>query len=79
MPLYQGIAADKATTMGHIQRKHLKETLINVPDKLLFEKANKILNPIFEQIKTNRLQVETLTDLRDSLLPKLMSGKIELK
>ena len=76
---YQKIAAHKATTMGHIQRKHLTETMINVPSENVFAEANKILTLLVEKFIENAVQNMTLIQLRDNLLPKLMSGKIKVK
>ena len=76
LPIYQSIALDKATTMGHIQRKHLTESLINVPDFEVLTKGNDILGPIIEKIINNSVQIRTLTSLRDALLPKLMGGAV---
>lgn len=78
LPIFQATAADKATTMGHIQRRHLTESLINVPDKSLMKLANDILEPLLERIKSNAIQIQTLIQTRDNLLPRLMSGKIEV-
>ena len=79
LPIYQSIASDKATTMGHIQRKHLTESLINVPNSESLKKGNEILMPLIEKIINNSVQICTLTHLRDALLPKLMSGKIKIE
>ncbi len=79
LSFYQSIAEGKATTMGHIQRKHLTETIINVPDTLTLKDSNNIISPILDRIIENKVQIRTLTQLRDSLLPKLMTGKIEVK
>lgn len=78
LPKYQGIALDKATTMGHIQRRHLTESIINVPDSDLMKNTNSILEPLLEKLKTNSLQIQSLTQTRDTLLPKLMSGQLEV-
>ncbi len=78
LPLYKSIAEGKATTMGHIQRRHLTDTIINVPDKELMNLADSILSPILDKIQENKIQIQTLTATRDALLPKLMSGKISL-
>ncbi len=78
LPKYQGIASDKATTMGHIQRRHLTESIINVPDFDFMNNANDVLEPLLEKLKTNSLQIQSLTQTRDTLLPKLMSGKMRL-
>ena len=37
-----------------------------------------ICKPIFEKIITNKYENEQLTQLRDTLLPKLMSGEIDV-
>ena len=79
LPLYKSIAEGKATTMGHIQRRHLTDTIINVPNKELMILADSILSPILDKIQENKIQIQTLTQTRDTLLPKLMSGKIEIK
>jgi len=76
LPAYQSIASDKATTMGHIQRKHLAESIINIPDLETFKKANNLLEPIIEKIINNSTQIQSLTHLRDTLLPRLMSGAV---
>lgn len=78
LPIFQATAADKATTMGHIQRRHLTESLINVPDKYTLKLANEIIEPLLERIKSNAIQIQTLIQTRDSLLPRLMSGKIKI-
>jgi type I restriction enzyme S subunit len=47
-------------------------------DKMLIQKYHLEVNAIFEKIKSNIIQIRTLTQLRDTLLPKLMSGEIRL-
>jgi type I restriction enzyme S subunit len=79
LPLYKSIAEGKATTMGHIQRRHLTDTIINVPNKELMNLADSILSPILEKIQENKIQIQSLTKTRDTLLPKLMSGALEVK
>ena len=37
-----------------------------------------VICPIFEKIKSNKTQIQTLTQTRDTLLPKLMSGKVKI-
>jgi len=79
LPMYKSIAEGKATTMGHIQRRHLTDTIINVPTNELMNSADSILSPILDKIQENKIQIQSLTQTRDTLLPKLMSGKIEIK
>lgn len=75
---FKGIADDKATTMGHIQRHHLSDARVIVPPKEVLQKMDETVNPIFQKIKFNTQQIRTLTQLRDTLLPKLMSGEVKV-
>ena len=76
---FQGIAANKATTMGHIQRYHLNEARVFVPSKPLLSKMNRLLDPLIEKIIANRVQTRALAASRDALLPKLISGGLPIK
>lgn len=73
---FRGIAEDKTTTMGHIQRHHLSEALCYVPDNLT--ELDKVMKPLMDKIINLEQQSATLASLRDALLPKLMSGEMIL-
>lgn len=75
---FKGIAEDKATTMGHIQRHHLSNSRVIVPTSEELQVMDETVNPIFQKIKSNTIQIKTLTQLRDTLLPKLMSGEVRV-
>lgn len=75
---FQSIAAGKATTMGHIQRHHLTEAKVIIPDKPELIVMNEIMEPIIEKMIVNNIESRTLAELRDTLLPKLMSGQIKV-
>lgn len=75
---FQSIAKSKVTTMGHIQRKHLAEAKIIIPDKRSFISFNNLLEPLAEKIISVNLESEKLERLRDILLPKLLAGEINL-
>ncbi|MFG0772611.1 restriction endonuclease subunit S [Vibrio plantisponsor] len=75
---FQQIAKDKAVTMGHIKRGHLSESLCVIPPKELRDKLDDVLLPLINQGLNLRLQNNQLASLRDTLLPKLLSGEIEL-
>lgn len=79
LPIYQSIAEGKVTTMGHIQRRHLTDTMINVPDETTLKVADEIISPIFERLILSKTEIQIITQLRNSLLPKLMTGQIEIK
>jgi type I restriction enzyme S subunit len=49
-----------------------------IPTAELIEQFGKIVNPMFEKILDNLAENETLKITRDSLLPKLMSGEIDV-
>jgi len=72
------IAKDKATTMGHINRKHLKEAKVFIPEEKILQKLDYQMSLYLKEIVNINLQNKSLAELRDMLLPKLMSGEIEL-
>ena len=72
------IAKDKAVTMGHIKRGHLEEALVAIPDNDSMEKAHELFEPILSKMISLRLENSHLSLLRDTLLPRLMSGELEV-
>lgn len=72
------IAESKATTMGHIQRKHLTEAKVSVPNSKHLNQFNDNFENIVNAIISNREENQELTSLRDTLLPKLISGELEV-
>ena len=72
------IAKDKAVTMGHIKRGHLEEALVAIPNNDSMEKAHELFEPILSKMISLRLENSRLSLLRDTLLPRLMSGEIEV-
>lgn len=75
---FSSIAADKATTMGHIKREDLEKANVLIPSKEAYIKINNLQEPILEKIIANRIENRKLTELRDTLLPKLMNGEIDV-
>lgn len=78
MEEFRRIAESKATTMGHIQRHHLDDALISLPPEEALHAADDIIRPLFEKRVTYDLENQTLATLRDTLLPKLMSGDLRV-
>jgi type I restriction enzyme S subunit len=62
-----------------INSKIIKEMEILIPENSVEKKFQEVIKPIFEKLKANSQEIETLTQIRDSLLPKLMTGKIEIQ
>lgn len=52
---------------------------IRIPPDSDFEKYENTVSPFYKTMKSNNIQIQTLTKLRDTLLPKLMSGEVRLK
>ena len=75
---FRAIAAGKATTMGHIQRKHLTEARIAVAPSESMEKFDAVIASQFDQLVSNAQQSRSLAQLRDTLLPKLISGELRV-
>lgn len=75
---FRQTAASKATTMGHIQRGHLTAAKVCTPNSDVLVAATSVLGPIVELLIENSLQAQTLATLRDTLLPRLISGQLRL-
>ncbi|QAA23291.1 restriction endonuclease subunit S [Sporolactobacillus terrae] len=73
-----GIAKDKATTMGHIKRKDLKDSLVTIPNLAIYKLANSIFSQLLNKQIKLREESRMLIEIRDILLPKLMSGEIRV-
>lgn len=72
------IAESKATTMGHIQRQHLTNAKVLVPTEYIINNFSLVFEPIISKIIDNRIECVELIKLRDTLLPKLISGELEI-
>jgi type I restriction enzyme S subunit len=75
---FQIIAASKATTMGHIQRGHLKAAKTICPPDDVIQKMGDLMAPLINRTIRNELESRTLAQTRDLLLPRLMSGELRV-
>lgn len=73
------VAADKATTMGHIKREELEKVEVIIPSKYDYKRIGASIKPLFDLIISNRIEDRKLTALRNTLLPKIMSGEIDVR
>lgn len=62
-----------------IAKSVFKEISITIPPPPLLDDFDKTVNPVFSKIKKNQQQIRTLEKLRDTLLPKLMSGEVRIE
>lgn len=67
-----------ATTVIHIGKKDFDKFQITLPTEDILDKFDELTDPILDQIVANRLENRRLAELRDTLLPKLMNGEIEV-
>lgn len=72
------VAADKATTMGHIKRDELSKAEVLIPNEADYNRIGAVLQPIYDLVIANRIENKKLAETRDTLLPKLMSGEIDI-
>ena len=76
---FRHIAAGKATTMGHIQRHHLADARLAIPSSTQLKVIDSTMAPLTEALWRRRVESRTLAALRDTLLPKLISGELRMK
>lgn len=72
------ISASHATTMGHIKRGDLDAAMVLVPPPDVLESMSQQMQPLLHKQIQNARQIKTLEKLRDTLLPKLMSGEVRV-
>jgi type I restriction enzyme S subunit len=75
---FQDIAAGKATTMGHITKDHLERTKVADLGDDVIRMLAKDVEPLWEyQLQIGR-EIEKLLEMRNFILPKLISGEIQI-
>ena len=75
---FAAIAADMATTMGHIKREELSKAEVLIPSQSDYERIGGLLAPIYDLVIANCIENRKLASLRDELLPQLMSGQLDV-
>jgi type I restriction enzyme S subunit len=63
----------------HINSDDVKSFWVIVPSDDVLKRLESIMNPLSEKITANTFSLETLQKLRDTLLPKLISGEVRVK
>ena len=75
---FAAIAADMATTMGHIKREELSKAEVLIPSQSDYYRIGGLLAPLYDLVIANRIENRELASLRDELLPQLMSGQLDV-
>lgn len=67
------------STVLHLSKKAVPEYEMKLPPNNLINVFSKMVKPLVQKQFKNQTQIRTLTALRDTLLPKLMSGEVRVK
>ena len=75
-PLAQVEATETATTVIHLGKNDIDRFRVVIPSPGLVSAYSRICQPIYNRIVFNKNEARTLTQLRDALLPRLLSGEL---
>ena len=78
MQRFISMAKDRATTMGHIKRSALQESEVYIPRHEIMQELTKHMQPLVDELVNSKVESYQLIKLKESLLPKLISGQIDL-
>lgn len=71
--------AGNGSVFQEISKSAFRSLDFTVPPSEKLKQFDKKVEPMFQKMKLNTIQIRTLTKLRDTLLPKLMSGEARVK
>ena len=66
------------TTQKYISLGELRNLKIKIPNEKILASFNNLVHPIYQKIIYNTNEIKILTQLRDTVLPKLMNGEIDV-
>ena len=69
---------DEGTVFGSISKSDFEVLAVTIPPNELIEKYEQEVSPVNDKVIANCEQIRTLEKLRDTLLPKLMSGEVRV-
>lgn len=75
---FAAIASAKATTMGHIKRSDIEAAEVIIPSSADYERIGALIQPLYNLCIALRLENRKLAATRDSLLPRLLFGDIDI-
>jgi type I restriction enzyme S subunit len=76
-PVFNGFEGE-GTVFGSINKSNFESIEILIPSEDIISEFETVINPIDDKILENTKQIQSLTQTRDTLLPKLMSGQLEV-
>ena len=71
--------AGNGSVFQEISKSSFRDLIFVIPDENTLNRFDAVVKPTFAKIKSNTQQIRTLQSLRDTLLPKLISGEVRLK
>ena len=78
MSEYIKLLGSGGSTTLNLNKNEFSKIKLVIPPKKTMDKFHNYIKSLFEEIKSNQLEIIKLTKLRDALLPKLMSGEIDV-
>ena len=79
MPLLAAVeASETATTVIHLGKNDIDRFRILVPDERVLAAFGELTDGLYSKIVNSKQSARTLTTLRDTLLPRLISGQLRL-
>lgn len=78
LPRFVSMAAARATTMGHIKRSALKSATVAIPTSDDLQALGRLFEPMIERIVAGKVEIRRIENLRDTILPRLMSSEIDV-
>ena len=75
---FAAIAADKATTMGHIKREDLRKAEALIPSPEIYDQMGEVLEPLLNIVVSKRMELKKYEELLDALIPNIVTGKIDV-
>jgi type I restriction enzyme S subunit len=71
--------AGNGSVFQEISKASFKALDFAIPPKEILKQFDEEMQSLFNKVKSNTIQIRTLTQLRDTLLPKLMSGEVKVE
>jgi len=78
MRRFVALAKDRATTMGHIKRSALQESEVFVPPSSEMGLLTARFQSLVDEMIGLKVQSRKLVEIRDALLPRLMTGEVDV-
>ena len=73
------IGAANGSTFLEISKSAFRQLQTPIPDEKTLKSFDELITPVFKKLLNNIVHIQTLSELRDKLLPKLMSGEVRVK